>query len=558
MAMSVELTDFERVAGFVNPGSEVAIFGTAAAPVRRLPDGTEQTLSSVTRIILARVPVIGVGTTSVTSRTTTTDEGEQVTEEVPRTILTVAVTQEEAEKLVLADRTTDLTFALLGERDQVAGPARRQPGRHPAGDVQGGRWMTAIVETDRSRLSVLQAMLHGSVPLESMEALTSTSPRRRRSSRSSSAPRSPCEDAAVFAQWARVHKPDLGVILLRETVDAHALSTALRSGMREVVESQDLAGLTTAVSRARAVSTAIAQTMEDETQAAAQAAASAALSEAHAQADGRARGGGAADGSDVHRVLDQGRRRQEPDGGQHRGLARRPEAARCASSTSTSTTATSRSCSSSRPMRTLNDLAAFHGEIDVDAIETLVTPYSKTLGVVAAPVHLDSPDQATNEDIGKLLDLLVKVYDYVVVDTSGVFDDHALTALDRTDTLVLVGTLDIPALKGLKLATQTLDLLNFPREKWRFVLNRADAKVGSLHRRVRVDPRPQGRLLARLEPRGADGGQPRRAARPGLRQPPQQQGHQGLRQLHRGRRPRSRGGRRRGRQVPLRPPADSD
>ncbi|NYE38913.1 pilus assembly protein CpaB [Nocardioides cavernae] len=115
MAMSVELTDFERVAGFVNPGSEVAIFLTSAAPIRRLPDGSEQTLSSVTRIVLPRVPVIGVGTTSVSSRTVTTEEGDQVTEEVPRTILTVAVTQEEAEKLILADRTTELTFALLGE-----------------------------------------------------------------------------------------------------------------------------------------------------------------------------------------------------------------------------------------------------------------------------------------------------------------------------------------------------------------------------------------------------------------------------------------------------------
>jgi pilus assembly protein CpaE len=130
------------------------------------------------------------------------------------------------------------------------------------------------------------------------------------------------------------------------------------------------------------------------------------------------------------------------------------------------------------PMRTLNDLAALNGEIDAEAIETLVTPYSKTLGVLAAPVHLDSTEQASNEDIGRLLDILVRIYDYVVVDTSGVFDDHALAALDRTDALVLVGTLDIPALKGLKLATQTLELLNFPREKWRFVLNRADAKVG--------------------------------------------------------------------------------
>lgn len=114
MAISIELTDFERVAGFVNPGSEVAIFGSAASPIRRLPDGTEQTLPAVTRIVLTRVPVIGVGTTSVTSTTITTGEGEQVTEAVPRTILTVAVTQEEAEKLVLADRTTELTFALLG------------------------------------------------------------------------------------------------------------------------------------------------------------------------------------------------------------------------------------------------------------------------------------------------------------------------------------------------------------------------------------------------------------------------------------------------------------
>ncbi len=33
MAVSVELTDFERVAGFVNPGNEVAIFATALDPV---------------------------------------------------------------------------------------------------------------------------------------------------------------------------------------------------------------------------------------------------------------------------------------------------------------------------------------------------------------------------------------------------------------------------------------------------------------------------------------------------------------------------------------------
>jgi pilus assembly protein CpaE len=337
--------------------------------------------------------------------------------------------------------------------------------------------MTAIVETDRSRLSILQAMLHGSVPLESMESLGEHVATHPQEFAVVIGPSVPVEDAAVFAQWARVNKPDLGVILLRETVDAHALSTALRSGMREVVESRDLAGLTTAVSRARTVSTAISQTMEDETQAAAQAAATAALSEAQARAE--------AAREEAERPTGQLLTVFSTKGGVGKSLMT-TNIAVSLSEQGSSVCIVDLDVNNGdiaimlqlTPMRTINDLSAFNGDIDVDAIETLVTPHTKTLGVVAAPVHLDATEQASSEDVGKLLDLLVRVYDYVVVDTSGVFDELALTSLDRTDTLVLVGTLDIPALKGLKLATQTLDLLNFPREKWQFVLNRADAKVG--------------------------------------------------------------------------------
>lgn len=120
MAISVELTDFERVAGFVNPGNEVAVFATALDPVALLPDGKEQKLGSVTRIVLTRVPVLGVGTTSVTSRTTQTEDGDQVAEEVARTILTIAVTQDEAERLIQADRNAELNFALLTDESKVS------------------------------------------------------------------------------------------------------------------------------------------------------------------------------------------------------------------------------------------------------------------------------------------------------------------------------------------------------------------------------------------------------------------------------------------------------
>lgn len=120
MAVSVELTDFERVAGFVNPGNEVAVFASAQDPVVLLPDGEERKLGDYTRIVLTRVPVLGVGTTTVTSRTTEGEDGAATTEEVARTILTLAVTQEEAEKLIQADRNSDLTFALLTDESSVS------------------------------------------------------------------------------------------------------------------------------------------------------------------------------------------------------------------------------------------------------------------------------------------------------------------------------------------------------------------------------------------------------------------------------------------------------
>jgi pilus assembly protein CpaB len=119
MAISVELTDPERVAGFVSPGSWVAIFVSGDVEAY-LADGSTRKLPTVTRILLPKVQVLGVGDTTVTSRTTKEDDGTQTTEQVPRTILTIAVTQDQAQKVIYSARNGDLTFALRTDRTRVA------------------------------------------------------------------------------------------------------------------------------------------------------------------------------------------------------------------------------------------------------------------------------------------------------------------------------------------------------------------------------------------------------------------------------------------------------
>ena len=77
-----------------------------------------------------------------------------------------------------------------------------------------------------------------------------------------------------------------------------------------------------------------------------------------------------------------------------------------------------------------------------------------------------------------MLNVLKENFDYVVVDTAPTFDEHVLQAFDESDELLLVTTLDVPTLKNVKIALETLDLLNFPKEKRHLILNRADDKVG--------------------------------------------------------------------------------
>lgn len=115
IAISLTLSDTGRVAGFVSPGSEVAIFANSAG------------LSS--RLLLPKVKVIAVGQTTVTTSTTTTETGEQTTTEaLPRTLITVGVDQQEAQKIMAATaESLELSFALLNDKSKIKrGPATTQ------------------------------------------------------------------------------------------------------------------------------------------------------------------------------------------------------------------------------------------------------------------------------------------------------------------------------------------------------------------------------------------------------------------------------------------------
>jgi pilus assembly protein CpaE len=59
-----------------------------------------------------------------------------------------------------------------------------------------------------------------------------------------------------------------------------------------------------------------------------------------------------------------------------------------------------------------------------------------------------------------------------------------LATLDRTDELLVLCGLDVPTLKNVRLALQTLEMLSFPAGRIRYVMNRTNANVGLSTREV--------------------------------------------------------------------------
>jgi pilus assembly protein CpaB len=114
IAISVTLSDTGRVAGFVTPGAHVAIFLTGA---QQGPQGAAGV--DATRLLLPKVEVIAVGATTVISTTTTDQAGSQTTEQLPKTLFTLALNQPDAEKVMFAASHGELSFGLLNDKSKV-------------------------------------------------------------------------------------------------------------------------------------------------------------------------------------------------------------------------------------------------------------------------------------------------------------------------------------------------------------------------------------------------------------------------------------------------------
>src|SRR5919112_2762055 len=123
------------------------------------------------------------------------------------------------------------------------------------------------------------------------------------------------------------------------------------------------------------------------------------------------------------------------------------------------------------------DLVENRERVDDSLLRSYLAPHSANLSLLAAPREADSADDIEAEHVFQVLEILRERHQYVVVDPQHTFDSITLAALDQSDEIVLVLTLDIPAIRSTQRALQIFDRLGYPRHKIHIVVNRFSRQI---------------------------------------------------------------------------------
>jgi pilus assembly protein CpaE len=128
-----------------------------------------------------------------------------------------------------------------------------------------------------------------------------------------------------------------------------------------------------------------------------------------------------------------------------------------------------------QPEHTLAQLTGA-STFDATTVKLFLTPFDGMF-LLAGTNSPEEADLINHSHVTAVLPLLAQNFDYVIVDTPAGLDERTLAALECATDLLLVSSLDVPSIRNLRKALDTLDKIGVKADR-QFILNKADDKVG--------------------------------------------------------------------------------
>lgn len=123
---------------------------------------------------------------------------------------------------------------------------------------------------------------------------------------------------------------------------------------------------------------------------------------------------------------------------------------------------------------TIVDVAKDVEDLDLELFENIVVTHDSGLKVLTGPPRPEDSERVTTkpENVGKIIEQVRNLYDFVVVDTSTRLDETQLGIFDQASRILLVGMPTLVNVKNMRLVLDVFDKLEYEQNKTAIVLSK--------------------------------------------------------------------------------------
>ena len=130
------------------------------------------------------------------------------------------------------------------------------------------------------------------------------------------------------------------------------------------------------------------------------------------------------------------------------------------------------------PASTMEDALGSAAAGDNLVLKTMLTVHPAGFYVLPGADSPAANENVTGQQIKRLIDQLSSLFRFIIVDTAAGLDEPTLAALERTDDVILVSTMDVSCVRGVRKEAQLLVELGLLPPSRTLALNLADRQSG--------------------------------------------------------------------------------
>jgi pilus assembly protein CpaE len=128
--------------------------------------------------------------------------------------------------------------------------------------------------------------------------------------------------------------------------------------------------------------------------------------------------------------------------------------------------------------KTMLDAVPYLRQVDAELINNIVVEHGSGVQLLLSPPSPQEAEVVTADLVKSLVSVMTGLFDVIIIDTRPSFDDLNLAVFDSSDILLLMVTMDMTAIKDARQFIEVTELLGYPEDRLRLVLNRSNTYSG--------------------------------------------------------------------------------